>query len=192
MPKEPSSILLQHPTVTAILTPGFLQLALLALYPRPTKPSAAAGMPLMPRHNPGSCGPDSSGNAELKGRMDAPDWGEIGSTGAASIGTERAPGPSPSAPLKSARWALQGSMDAWFGNDEQPRGEMSSASPVLSRPAVPLPARGSREVAVFPHGSHPLPATQLRSAARPAREPLSSPSHSFSAHLRAMDLSRVI
>lgn len=68
-----SSILLQHPTVTATLTPGFPRLALLALPPRTTKPPAAAGLPGMPRGSPGSCGPDSSGSAELKGRTDDPD-----------------------------------------------------------------------------------------------------------------------
>lgn len=77
--------------------------------------------------------------------------------GAASIGTERASGPSPSPPLKSASWALRGSMDAGFGN-EQPRGEMSSAGPVLSRPAVPrLPGGGSVPPRKPPASSHPAP-----------------------------------
>lgn len=78
---------------------------------------------------------------------------------------EARPWTTPISPLKSSRWALQGSVDAWFGNDEQPRREMSSVGPVLSRPAVPLPARRSREVAVFPHGSHPP-----RSAPLPGRQ----------------------
>lgn len=48
-----------------------------------------------------------------------------------------APRAIPTSPLKSARWALQGSVHAWFGKDEQHEG----------RRAQPAPSRRSRPVA---------------------------------------------
>lgn len=79
----------------------------------------------------------------------------IGIARGASTGSERAPGVSPSPPLKSARRALQGSVDARIEKDEQAGRELSSAGPVLCRPAA---APRLREVAVFPQEPPPGPA----------------------------------
>lgn len=86
--------------------------------------------------------------------------GEMGSAGADLIGTERAPG-HPHVPPQKRPLGSPGLSARLVWKRRAARRAPSPAGPVLPLPAVPLPARRSREVAVFPHGS-------TRSAARPA------------------------